>query len=62
MNEKTAEKEGKGKEQAMEPARPSRALSPFEEMDRMFEGMFPRGWMRPIPSRPIWLRPVRRSR
>lgn len=48
MNEKTAEKEGKGKEQAMEPARPSRALSPFEEMDRMFEGMFPRGWMRPF--------------
>ena len=29
-------------------ATPSRALSPFEEMDRFFEGFFPRGWMRPL--------------
>jgi HSP20 family protein len=29
-------------------AAPSRALSPFEEMDRFFEGVFPRGWMRPF--------------
>ncbi len=27
---------------------PARALSPFEEMDRMFEGFFPRGWLRPF--------------
>jgi len=26
----------------------SRAMSPFEEMERMMEGMFPRGWMRPF--------------
>lgn len=25
-----------------------RAMSPFEEMDRMFEGFFPRGFMRPM--------------
>ena len=34
---------------------PSRALSPFEEMDRMFEGFFPGGWMRPFHwERPTW--------
>jgi HSP20 family protein len=27
---------------------PSRALSPFEEMDRMFEDLFPRRWMQPF--------------
>ncbi|HEV56721.1 MAG TPA: Hsp20/alpha crystallin family protein [Phycisphaerales bacterium] len=26
----------------------SRALSPFEEMDRLFEAMMPRRWMRPM--------------
>jgi HSP20 family protein len=37
---------------------PAHALSPFEEMEhmmeRMFEGMFPRGWMRPFR----WDRPL----
>lgn len=27
---------------------PTRALSPFEEMDRLLEGFFPRGWLRPM--------------
>lgn len=27
---------------------PARALSPFEEMDRMFESFFPRRWMHPF--------------
>lgn len=27
---------------------PGRALSPFEEMDRLFEAMTPRGWLRPM--------------
>ena len=27
---------------------PKRALSPFEEMDRMFDGFFPRRWMQPF--------------
>ncbi|MBI4195867.1 MAG: Hsp20/alpha crystallin family protein [Betaproteobacteria bacterium] len=27
---------------------PRRALSPFEEMDRLFERVFPRGWLRPL--------------
>ena len=31
------------------------ALSPFEEMDRMFESLFPRGWMRPLSEQwPEW--------
>jgi HSP20 family protein len=34
---------------------PARALSPFEEMDRMFENFFHRGWMRPLHwERPAW--------
>jgi len=29
--------------------------SPFEEMERLFEGYFPRGWMRPFHwERPSW--------
>jgi len=28
-------------------AAPTRALSPFEELDRMFESLVPRGWLRP---------------
>ena len=37
--------------------RGSRSLSPFEEMDRMFEGMFPGGWMRPMRWEwPAWSR------
>jgi HSP20 family protein len=34
--------------QAVERATPSRALSPFEEMERMFEGFLPSGWLRPM--------------
>ncbi len=26
----------------------SRSMSPFEEMDRLFEGFFPGGWMQPL--------------
>ena len=29
-------------------AAPRRALTPFDEMDRLFERLFPRGWMRPL--------------
>ncbi len=33
----------------------SRVVSPFEEMDRMFEGVFPRGWMQPLRQEwPAW--------
>lgn len=48
------QKEQKG--QALQRARaPGRALSPFEEMDRMFESFFPRGWMRPFRAEwPAW--------
>ena len=46
----------KGKEAAK--ATPGRAITPFEEMERMmdrfFEGAFPRGWLRPLR----WERPL----
>ena len=42
MSEKT-----KSKEVTVEKAAPPRSLSPFEEMDRMFERVFPRGWLKP---------------
>ena len=35
------------KKQELQKAPPARALSPFEEMDRMFDQYFRRGWMRP---------------
>jgi HSP20 family protein len=35
------------KSQEIQKTAPTRALSPFEEMDRLFEGVFPRGW-RPL--------------
>lgn len=47
---KEEKKESKGSEtgKEMEIKRPTRAVSPIEEMDRWFEGFFPRGWMRPF--------------
>ena len=33
-------------------AMPRRTLSPFEEMDRLFERIFPRGWLRPAGWEP----------
>jgi len=45
----------KTKGQEMQKAAPMRAMSPFEEMDRMFESFFPRAWMRPFRGElPIW--------
>ncbi len=38
----------KGRKQELEKARPLRAVSPFTEMERMFEGMFPPSWLRPM--------------
>lgn len=36
-----------GKGQEIQKATPARALSPYEEMDRLFDNFFQRGWMRP---------------
>lgn len=42
-----------GKE--MQTVRPTRVLSPLEEMDRWFEHFVPRGWMRPFRTEwPSW--------
>jgi HSP20 family protein len=35
------------KKQEIQKTQPARGLSPFEEMDRMFDQFFRRGWMRP---------------
>jgi HSP20 family protein len=35
------------KKQEIQKAQPARALSPFEEMDRMFDQFTRRGWLRP---------------
>lgn len=49
---KSAKKESK---QEMQKAKPTRALSPFDEMERLFDNYFSRGWLRPFhldwPSR-----------
>lgn len=37
-----------GKEGEVQRAAPARSLSPFEEMDRLFESVFPRSWLRPL--------------
>lgn len=45
-----------GKE--IQKATPMRALSPFEEMDRLFDSFFQRGWLRPFRwERPLWKEP-----
>jgi HSP20 family protein len=37
------------------PAASTRALSPFEEMDQLFERFFPRGWLQPLRREwPTW--------
>lgn len=43
-----AKEEKKESKQELQKAEPKRALSPFEEIDRMFEDYFSRGWMRPF--------------
>lgn len=48
--EKQAEK--KEAKQELQQARPAGALSPFDEMERLFEGFFGRGW--PSPLRWEW--------
>ncbi|NOZ54675.1 MAG: Hsp20/alpha crystallin family protein [Gammaproteobacteria bacterium] len=36
--------------------RRARSMSPFDEMDRLFEGLFPRGWAQPIRREwPEWI-------
>jgi HSP20 family protein len=48
-------KEEKKSGKEIEERRPARVLTPFEEMDRLFEGFFPRGWMRPFHMAwPTW--------
>jgi len=38
----------------LQKAHPARILSPFEEMDRLFEGFFPRGWLQSRWPQPSW--------
>jgi HSP20 family protein len=43
----TERKEIAEKKESRATATPARALTPFEEMERLFESFFPRGWLRP---------------
>ena len=46
MSEK---KEAKGAETAgVKPARRSALMHPFEEIERVYDELLPRGWMRPL--------------
>jgi HSP20 family protein len=48
-----AKDEKKGKQVAT--AQPRQTLSPLEEMERLFENFYPRGWMRPLHTDwPSW--------
>jgi HSP20 family protein len=48
-------KESEKKSGELKRVEPGRALSPFEEMERMFESFMPRGWMRPFRwEHPAW--------
>ncbi len=52
---KESEKQGESKEIQSQVIRPSRVLSPFEEMDRLMESFFPRQWLRPFRwEMPTW--------
>ena len=52
---KESKKQSEGKEMQSEVIRPSRSLSPFEEMDRLMESFFPRQWLRPFRwEMPSW--------
>jgi len=52
--EESKQTESKQK-QEVQKVQPARTLSPFEEMDRLFEGYFPRSWMHPFHwERPSW--------
>jgi len=52
-------KDEKKSEKEIEVRRPSHVLSPFDDMDRWFEGFFPRGWMRPFHMAwPSWGEPA----
>ncbi|MEW6692708.1 MAG: Hsp20/alpha crystallin family protein [Pseudomonadota bacterium] len=49
------EEKQKGTEVTVRKEPPARALTPFEEMEQLFESFFPRrGWMRPLWERPMW--------
>jgi HSP20 family protein len=53
---KVSKKQEEGKEmQSTQPVTPTRAMSPFEEMDRLMESFFPRQWLRPFRwEMPSW--------
>ena len=53
---KVSKKQEESKEMQSTPAvTPTRAMSPFEEMDRLMESFFPRQWLRPFRwEMPSW--------
>ena len=49
------EEKPKGTAVEVRKAPPARALTPFDEMEQLFDALVPRrGWMRPMWDRPAW--------
>ncbi|HSG11082.1 MAG TPA: Hsp20/alpha crystallin family protein [Gammaproteobacteria bacterium] len=50
-----AKKTRKTDEKRLQQSKPARSLNPFEEMERLFEGWHPGGWLHPFHrERPSW--------
>jgi HSP20 family protein len=55
MAKVSKEKVGKEKEGELQRAEPAHMVTPWEEMDRWFENVFPRGWLQPFQREwPSW--------
>lgn len=50
-----SKKDRKTDEKRLQQSKPARSLNPFEEMERLFEGWHPGGWLHPFHrERPSW--------
>ncbi|NOY62734.1 MAG: Hsp20/alpha crystallin family protein [Gammaproteobacteria bacterium] len=55
MNETTTNRPAVSEKGGKLRQRRGRSVNPFEEMDRLFEGFFPSGWVQPVRSQwPEW--------
>lgn len=53
--EKHEAKQHKGGEKEAKKGEPAQQISPFDDTERMFAGLFPRGWLRPFSwEHPFW--------
>lgn len=55
MANETKQVAATGRGQEIQKVAPTPIMSPLEEMEHMFESMFPHSWMRPLRwARPLW--------